>query len=135
MEAPQQMPAQMQAFVQQVQAGQAQILAQLAQLQAGQAQVQAGLAQVQAGQAQLQVQQQNVRRRSHNAHALHQELAVQLLPLFKEQPLPEGAAVAGAAAVGSLPPANLFPATWAAAEEVGAGQGRSAGQGVAEFEF
>ena len=103
----------------------AQALATLAQVQATQAQVlanqgqmQASLADLQAGQAQLRAQQGNDRLRLHNTRMQNAVGPPPLLaPLAKEQLPP-----AGAAAPGTLPPPNIFPATWTAVEQVGAMQ-------------
>ncbi len=94
-----------------------QVLATLAQLQAGQAQMQATVAQLQAGQAQMEAGLDNMRRRTQNSHAyqVYPTHTVPLAPLVKEQP-----PLAGAAAVGALPPLDTFPATWTAVQEVGA---------------
>lgn len=64
----------------------------------------------------------NMRRRTQNSLALqHSQDTVPLAPLFKEQPT-------GAAAVGTLPPPNTFPATWAAVKHVGARRGIACAQ-------
>ncbi|PSC67034.1 phosphatidylinositol 3,4,5-trisphosphate 5-phosphatase 2 isoform X2 [Micractinium conductrix] len=91
----------------------------LAQMQQTLAQVLAGLAQVLAGQAQMQAQLDNVRRRAQNSHARNDRMgAAPLAPLCKERPPPAGAAGAGAAAVGTLPPPGIFPASWAAVDQL-----------------
>jgi hypothetical protein len=106
------------AAVQAAQAAQAQTNATLAQVQASQVHVQAGQAQMQAAMAQVQAQQGNSRLRRHNMRMQNAVGPHPLLaPLAKEQLPP-----AGAAAPGTLPPPNIFPATWTAVDQVGARQ-------------
>jgi hypothetical protein len=93
----------------------------LAEVQLGQVQVQATLGQMQATLGQMQAtlekmeaRQANDRRRRQNrlAQQAHPQSNLVLAPLVKEQPPPAGDA--GAAALGALPAANIFPQTWAA---------------------
>lgn len=102
---------------------------QLVQLQQGQVQIRAELEQIRALQA-------NNRRRRHNrvAKGVHLQSLAALAPLVKEQPPLAGAA--GAAAVGALPPANIFPQTWADVLTVGArgGVARAVGCQLACFQ-
>jgi hypothetical protein len=96
----------------------AQVLATQAQVLANQGQMLASLADLQAGQAQLRAQQGNDRLRLHNTRMQNAVGPPPLLaPLAKEQLPP-----AGAAAPGTLPPPNIFPATWTAVQQVGAMQ-------------
>ncbi len=80
--------------------------------------LQAQLAQTQEQVAQLQAQAVNQRLRAWHGHTWEMSHELPLEPLAKEQPSP-----AGAAPVGAFPPPGLFPATWAAVTQVGAGQG------------
>ena len=98
----------------------------LDQLEQGQVQIQ----------AEMQARQANDQRRRHNrvAQREHPRYADPLVPLVKEQPPPAGAA--GAAAVGALPPTNIFPQTWADVLTVGArgGVARAVGCQLACFQ-
>lgn len=83
--------------------------------------LQAQLAQTQEQVAQLQAQAVNQRLRAWHGRTWEMSHELPLEPLAKEQPSPAGAA--HAAPVGAFPPPGLFPATWAAVTQVGAGQG------------
>lgn len=96
----------------------AQVVAQQAQLQGTVAQVAAQQVQLQGTVARLDARLDNTRARQQNARAEAAGPAqvLQLVPLVKERLPPAGAAAgaAHAAAVGTLPPAGMFPATWPA---------------------